>query len=41
MSLWRYRERLPVEPLVTMGEGDTPLMPAPHAVRADAAARSG
>ncbi len=30
MSLWRYRESLPVEPLVTMGEGDTPLIPAPH-----------
>lgn len=29
MSLWRYRERLPVEPLVTLGEGDTPLVPAP------------
>src|ERR687897_450697 len=30
MSLWRYRDRLPVEPHVTMGEGDTPLVPAPH-----------
>ncbi len=30
MSLWRYRERLPVDPLVTMGEGDTPLVPAEH-----------
>ena len=30
MSLWRYRESLPVEPLVTMGEGDTPLVRAPH-----------
>jgi threonine synthase len=30
MSLWRYRDRLPVEPLVTMGEGDTPLVRAPH-----------
>ena len=30
MSLWRYRDRLPVEPLVTMGEGDTPLIPAGH-----------
>ena len=30
MSLWRYRDRLPVEPLVTMGEGDTPLVFAPH-----------
>jgi threonine synthase len=29
MSLWRYRDRLPVEPLVTMGEGDTPLVDAP------------
>ena len=27
--MWRYRERLPVEPLVTLGEGDTPLVPAP------------
>ena len=24
LSLWRYRDRLPVEPLVTLGEGDTP-----------------
>jgi threonine synthase len=30
VSLWRYREHLPVEPLVTMGEGDTPLVRAPH-----------
>ncbi len=30
MSLWRYADRLPVEPLVTLGEGDTPLVPAPH-----------
>ena len=30
MSLWRYRERLPVEPLVTMGGGDTPLVQAGH-----------
>jgi threonine synthase len=30
MSLWRYRDRLPVEPLVTMGEGDTPLVQAAH-----------
>jgi threonine synthase len=30
MSLWRYRDRLPVEPLVTMGEGDTPLVRASH-----------
>ena len=29
MSLWRYADRLPVEPLVTMGEGDTPLVEAP------------
>jgi threonine synthase len=29
MSLWRYRERLPVEPLVTLEEGDTPLVAAP------------
>jgi threonine synthase len=28
MSLWRYRDRLPVEPLVTLDEGDTPLVPA-------------
>ena len=30
MSLWRYADRLPVEPLVTLGEGDTPLVRAPH-----------
>ena len=30
MSLWRYRDRLPVDPLVTMEEGDTPLVPAPR-----------
>ena len=30
MSLWRYADRLPVEPLVTLGEGDTPLIRAPH-----------
>jgi threonine synthase len=30
MSVWRYRDRLPVEPLVTMGEGGTPLVPAEH-----------
>ena len=30
MSLWRYRDRLPVEPLVPLGEGDTPLIPAPR-----------
>lgn len=29
MSLWRYRDRLPVEPLVSLEEGDTPLIPAP------------
>jgi len=29
MSLWRYRDRLPVEPLVTLEEGDTPLVAAP------------
>ena len=28
MSLWRYRDRLPVEPLVTLDEGDTPLIHA-------------
>ena len=28
-GLWRYRERLPVEPLVTLGEGWTPLIHAP------------
>ena len=26
MSLWRYADRLPVEPLVTLGEGGTPLV---------------
>jgi threonine synthase len=30
VSLWRYRDRLPVEPLVTLDEGDTPLVRAPH-----------
>ena len=30
MSLWRYADRLPVDPLVTLGEGDTPLVPAPR-----------
>ena len=30
MSLWRYAERLPVEPRVTLEEGDTPLVEAPH-----------
>jgi threonine synthase len=29
VSLWRYRDKLPVEPLVTLEEGDTPLVPAP------------
>ncbi len=29
MSLWRYRDRLPVEPLVSLEEGDTPLVHAP------------
>jgi threonine synthase len=28
-TLWDYRDRLPVEPLVTLGEGGTPLIPAP------------
>jgi threonine synthase len=28
-GLWDYRERLSVEPLVTLGEGGTPLIPAP------------
>jgi threonine synthase len=28
-GLWDYRERLPVEPLVTLGEGGTPLVRAP------------
>jgi threonine synthase len=27
--MWRYRDRLPVEPIVTLGEGATPLIPAP------------
>ena len=30
MSLWDYRDRLPVEPLVTLGEGSTPLVQAPY-----------
>jgi threonine synthase len=30
VSLWRYRDRLPVEPLVSLEEGDTPLVPAPR-----------
>ena len=29
MSLWRYADRLPVDPLVTLGEGNTPLVDAP------------
>ena len=29
VSLWRYADRLPVEPLVTLDEGDTPLVRAP------------
>ena len=29
VSLWRYAERLSVEPLVTLDEGDTPLVRAP------------
>ena len=29
MSIWRYAERLSVEPLVTLDEGDTPLVRAP------------
>ncbi|MEA2467047.1 MAG: threonine synthase, partial [Thermoleophilaceae bacterium] len=29
MRLWDYRDRLPVEPLVTLDEGGTPLVPAP------------
>ena len=29
MSLWRYADRLPVEPLVSLDEGDTPLVRAP------------
>jgi threonine synthase len=29
VSLWRYRDRLPVDPLVTLDEGDTPLVHAP------------
>ena len=34
LSLWRYRDRLPVDPLVTLGEGDTPLIHAGRAVGA-------
>jgi threonine synthase len=30
LGLWRYRDRLPVEPLVTLGEGWTPLVRAPR-----------
>src|SRR5881392_3375168 len=30
MSLWRYRDRLPVDPLVTLDEGSTPLVRAPR-----------
>jgi threonine synthase len=33
VSLWRYAERLPAEPLVTLGEGDTPLVEAPELSR--------
>jgi threonine synthase len=33
VSLWRYADRLPVEPLVTIGEGDTPLVEAPELSR--------
>jgi threonine synthase len=29
-GLWDYRDRLPVDPLVTLGEGGTPLVPAPY-----------
>jgi threonine synthase len=29
VSVWRYAERLPVEPIVTLDEGDTPLVRAP------------
>src|SRR5205085_2200502 len=29
-NLWVYRDRLPVEPLVTLGEGGTPLVRARH-----------
>src|SRR5204862_3611184 len=29
LILWDYRDRLSVEPLVTLGEGGTPLVPAP------------
>jgi threonine synthase len=30
LGLWRYRDHLPVEPLVTLGEGWTPLVRAPR-----------
>ncbi|MBD0283022.1 MAG: threonine synthase [Thermoleophilaceae bacterium] len=30
MTLWRYQDRLPVDALVTLDEGDTPLVQAPH-----------
>ncbi|HEX8743056.1 MAG TPA: threonine synthase [Thermoleophilaceae bacterium] len=33
MSVWDYRDRLPVDPLVTLGEGGTPLVPAPELSR--------
>jgi len=33
VSLWRYADRLPVDPLVTLGEGDTPLVEAPELSR--------
>ncbi|HEX8645389.1 MAG TPA: threonine synthase [Thermoleophilaceae bacterium] len=33
MTVWAYRDRLPVEPLVTLGEGGTPLVPAPELSR--------
>jgi threonine synthase len=29
LTLWDYRDRLPVEPAVSLGEGGTPLIPAP------------
>jgi threonine synthase len=29
MGVWRYAERIPAEPRVTLGEGDTPLIAAP------------
>ncbi len=33
MSLWRYADKLPVEPLVSLEEGWTPLVPAPYLSR--------